>query len=108
MMTPAPNNDILAEAPDAQAAPAAPVAQAAGEVPGSTLSSGALEATELESSDLTVLQAVMSHGEPVTASRLVRTTGLQAAELSAILESLHELRLLRRLNTVVPSYLARR
>ena len=100
MMTPAPNNGILAEAPVAQASDK--------KIKDSTPNSGGLKATELESTDLTVLQAVMSHGEPITAGRLARTTGLQAAQLCTILESLHELRLLRRLNTLVPSYTAQR
>jgi hypothetical protein len=99
MMTPTPTNDIVAETP---------VAQTAVKITGPTSGTGGLEATALESADLTVLQAVMSHGEPITAGRLVRTTGLPVTQLSAILESLNELRLLRRLNTLVPSYTAQR
>ena len=94
MMKAAPKDDMLAEAPVAQIPPVA--------------SKNTASTTELELSDLTVLQAAMSHGEPITAGRLVKTTGLPAVQLHAILESLHELRLLRRLNTIVPSYTAHR
>ena len=65
------------------------------------------EATELESRDLTVLQAVLSSAEPLTAGRLAKVTGEPVDHLAAALETLCELRLVRRLNTVVPSYTTR-
>jgi RIO-like serine/threonine protein kinase len=99
MMTPATSKDTHTKAL---------VAPVDGEVVSTKLSGPATEATELDSSDLTVLQAVMSQGEPVTTSRLAKVTGLPSGQLCIALEALCELRLLRRLNTLIPSYTARR
>jgi predicted transcriptional regulator len=66
-----------------------------------------LEASSLDSCDLTVLQAVMSHSEPMTISRIARVTALTSTELDPALASLCETGLLRRLNTIVPSYTTR-
>ena len=99
MMTPATSKDVY-EKP--------PVAPVIGEVVSAALRGAATKATELDSSDLTVLQAVLSHGEPMTAGQLAKVTGLPSGQLCTVLEALCELRLLRRLNTLVPSYTARR
>jgi len=99
MMTPATSKDAHKEAP------VAPVADG---VVSAALSAAATQATELDSSDLTVLQAVLSQGEPMTASRLAKISGVHPVQLCVVLETLCELRLLRRLNTLVPSYTARR
>jgi len=99
MMTPATRKDAYEEAP------AAPVADG---VVSAAVRGAATQATELDSSDLTVLQAVMSHSEPITAGRLAKVTGLPSAQLCVNLEALRELGLLRRLNTLIPSYTARR
>jgi hypothetical protein len=65
------------------------------------------EATQLDSSDLTVLQAVMSHVEPSTFGRLARTTSVRPEQLAIILDTLCAVGLLRRLNTILPSYTTR-
>jgi hypothetical protein len=101
MITPAPNKDLVPVAPMALIGANAPVALPA--APGGTPA----DAAELDSSDLNILQAVMSHGEPVTLGRLAKLTGLPAADLCGVLETLCRLRLLNRLNTLVPSYTAR-
>ena len=64
--------------------------------------------SKIHSADLTVLQAVVSSNEPVTATRLAKITGLPVGRSIDALETLCELRLLRRLNTVVASYTGRR
>jgi hypothetical protein len=98
MMTPAPNKDLVPLALIAANAPAA--------LPAAS-SSVSTDAAQLDSSDLNILQAVMSHDEPVTVGRLAKLTGLPAPNLCEVLETLCRLRLLHRLNTLVPSYTAR-
>ena len=97
MMTPAPSKDAGKNPPLSPAAPRTAAVPCA----------GLSEATDLDSADLTVLQAVMSSDEPMTANRLAKITGLPAGQLCGALDTLCELRLLRRLNTVVASYTGR-
>jgi hypothetical protein len=49
----------------------------------------------------------MSSGEPLTAVRLAKATGVPAEDIAVALETLCGLGLVRRLNTVVPSYTTR-
>ena len=62
----------------------------------------------LDAGDLIVLEAAMSRVRPVTARQLAKVTGMPQAEVAATLETLCDLGLLVRLNTVVPSYTTRR
>ncbi len=64
------------------------------------------ETTQLDVTDLTVLQAVMSNDEPMTAGKAARVTGLAPGCVSQTLEMLCAAGLLRRLNTVIVSYSA--
>ena len=64
-------------------------------------------AAGLELCDLTVLEAVLGESEPVTPRRVAKLTDIPPAQLFLALETLCELGLLRRLNTVVESYTAR-
>ena len=88
--------------------PVMPAAPAADQVSTRTPGGAPAGATDLDSADLTVLEAVMSQPEPMTAGRLARITALPPTRLCTILEALCELGLLRRLNTVIPSYTAGR
>jgi hypothetical protein len=67
----------------------------------------ALDTTKLDLTDLTVLQAVMSNDEPLTAGKTAKVTGLDPDCASRALEILCAAGLVRRLNTVIISYSAR-
>ena len=67
----------------------------------------ALDTTKLDLTDLTVLQAVMSHDEPLTAGKTAKVTGLDPDCVFHALKILCAAGLVRRLNTVIISYVAR-
>lgn len=63
-----------------------------------------LEAPLLEQAHIEVLEMVTARDEPLTKGQISRLTGLPAAEVQAVTKILCEMRLLRRLNTIIESY----
>jgi hypothetical protein len=57
--------------------------------------------------DLIVLALMSGRTEPLTPRRVARISGLPAAEVDAALVALNSAGLLRRLNTVITSFVAR-
>jgi len=53
-----------------------------------------------------VFEVIVAQDEPLTIRRLAWLTKLPAEDLRTVVENLVELRLLRRLNTVIESYVA--
>jgi len=53
-----------------------------------------------------IFEVIVSQGRPVTMRQIAWLTRLPVEDLCVVVENLCELRLLRRLNTVIESYLA--
>lgn len=76
--------------------------------PQTATTSTPLEATALDSMDLTLLAALMAQDQPVTERKLVKVTGLSADQVRVNVESLCAIGLVLRLRTLIPSYTVRR